>query len=168
MLDLVLTAVTLRRTVFRDITVCSSTEVHQHVRGRYWLHLQGQTVGQETKTSKKQVTRKVACFLFGSCLDYAWILQPWRWRQYIPLKCQWMFTKLHGITSHITEVFITTQLSMFSLWSTHNIIFWVLLPCSTARSSQCFKAMYRFLTYLYITLSYCCTIILYITVQIIN
>jgi hypothetical protein len=38
----------------------------------------------------------------------AWItLQPWRWWQHAPLKCQTTFNTPHGITSQKTELFIT-------------------------------------------------------------
>jgi hypothetical protein len=40
----------------------------------------------------------------------AWLtLQPWRWRQYIPLKHHWRCTELHGITfQKIVVLFVVT------------------------------------------------------------
>jgi hypothetical protein len=36
----------------------------------------------------------------------AWLtLWPWRWRQYVAPKCQFTFTRLHGIISQMTELF---------------------------------------------------------------
>jgi hypothetical protein len=36
-------------------------------------------------------------------------LPPWRWKQYAPQTCWYLFTKLHGITSHKTVVFLLTS-----------------------------------------------------------
>jgi hypothetical protein len=36
---------------------------------------------------------------------FAWLtLWPWRWRQYVPLKCQETPTELHGITTQETVI----------------------------------------------------------------
>jgi hypothetical protein len=44
-----------------------------------------------------------------SCWFLIWLtLQPWSWRRYVPLKCQLTFTRLQGVISHKTELFIAT------------------------------------------------------------
>jgi hypothetical protein len=64
--------VTMNSTAFCVVTLCSLVEVQWYFEGFCLLP---------------------ACYWF-----LAWLtLQPWRWRQYIPLKCQWTYTKLHSI-----------------------------------------------------------------------
>jgi hypothetical protein len=43
------------------------------------------------------------CLLHASCWFLSWLtFWPWRWRQYIPLKRWWTYTRVHGITSQKT------------------------------------------------------------------
>jgi hypothetical protein len=85
----------------------------------------------------------------------AWlVLQPWRWKQHVPLKCQLTFYGLHGTVSQKIEFFITTGMrtcnptykvsvtfytnnqSMYILYIVQSIISWtgriVTLLCTTA------------------------------------
>jgi hypothetical protein len=40
--------------------------------------------------------------LISACLA---TVQPWRWRQYVSLKCQWTSTRLYGIATQKTVLF---------------------------------------------------------------
>jgi hypothetical protein len=49
------------------------------------------------------------CLLAKSCwLHACFTLQPWRWRQYVLSKRHWTSTRLHGITTHETVLFVVT------------------------------------------------------------
>jgi hypothetical protein len=71
----------MKNSIFWDITQRSLVKVDQHFSGTYRFHLQ------------RGLPPALCWFL-------AWLtLQPWRWRQYVPLTCQLTFTGLHSIIS---------------------------------------------------------------------
>jgi hypothetical protein len=73
----------LKSSVFWDITLYSLAEVNQHFGG-------------------------ATCLLPVSCWFLLWLIpQPWRWRQYAPLKTS-CFTRLYGTISSKTELFKMT------------------------------------------------------------
>jgi hypothetical protein len=56
---------TMRRTIFRDVTPCSLVKIHRSFGSMYCLHLQGRWVNQR---SKQQQGR-----LFSACILLAWL-----------------------------------------------------------------------------------------------
>jgi hypothetical protein len=53
---------------------------------------------------------KNSCLPLASCWLLVWLtLWPWIWRGYVSLKCQWTSTRLHGVTSQETVLFIRIQ-----------------------------------------------------------
>jgi hypothetical protein len=90
--------------VFWDITPCSLLKVNQRFRGTCCLHLQGQRISQARNQCVAELCFLPPSYWFLACL----ILQNWRWKQYIPLKCQMTFNGLHSITSQKIELIITT------------------------------------------------------------
>jgi hypothetical protein len=82
----VLTATSVKRLVFRDVTRGKSTDVAAKQCPSSWL--------------KSKQSKKSSLFL---CQMHrvAWLtLQYWRWRRYVPPKFRLTFTGLHGVLSH--------------------------------------------------------------------
>jgi hypothetical protein len=57
----------IKNSVFWDITRCSSVKIYQGLEGTYRLHLQG----QRTSQARNQQPRLAACFVLVSCFDYS-------------------------------------------------------------------------------------------------
>jgi hypothetical protein len=59
----VLSAVTMKRTIFWDVTLCSPVDVHQRFGGTYCLHLQGQKVSTARSRwwAEGTTCRKLGC-----------------------------------------------------------------------------------------------------------
>jgi hypothetical protein len=80
----------VKRSVFCDITPCSSLKVNRRFRITCRLHFQDRRISQarnHLEASSKQ---------------------SWRWRRYVPLKRQLTFNGLHGVISQKIVLFITT------------------------------------------------------------
>jgi hypothetical protein len=96
----------IKSTIFCDVTQCSPVEIHRPFRGSYFL--------QQEASSKQWF-----------CLLIMWlILWPWKWKQYVLLKCWWTFTRLHGIISQKIILFIITTVRTSN--ATHYSIHWYL------------------------------------------
>jgi hypothetical protein len=59
-----------------------------------------------------------------TCWLFAWVtLQPWGWKQCIPLNCQWTSTRLHGVTPQRTVAFMLTAVRnaylIMPIWKLH-------------------------------------------------
>jgi hypothetical protein len=84
----VLTTVVMKSSILWDITPCS----------------------QVKETSMKQ--RGSSTFLLpAACWSLAWLLQPRKWRWYVPPKCWLSFSGLHDIISQKTELTNFMELS---------------------------------------------------------
>jgi hypothetical protein len=78
---------------------CSPLEVNQYFGGTCCLHLHGWSLNQAR-------SQKALSLLPASCWFLARLtLQPWRWRQYVPLKHHMTFSGLYGITCHKLKLF---------------------------------------------------------------
>jgi hypothetical protein len=64
----VLTAVTMKNTVFCVLSPCNEVEVHRHFEGMYCLHFQGRGCGTEITTEKQSAGSLVTtlCALIGT------------------------------------------------------------------------------------------------------
>lgn len=74
----ILTGVTMESSTFLDVMLCILVEVPQYFGGTYCLNLAGRTYG---------------LLLAGYFLGL--LFKPWRWRQYITLKCHLDYIPLH-------------------------------------------------------------------------
>jgi hypothetical protein len=88
--------VTMNITNFMDVTPCSLIEV-------YWRFVDATLL---VPVDSLWAYSEICNWAFRSRLaQLAWLtFRPWRWRQYIPLKCQWT-TVPHGLTSQKREHF---------------------------------------------------------------
>jgi hypothetical protein len=75
----------------------------------YYLHLQGHKISW----AKNNCESKWQALL---------ILRPWRWRPYVPQKCQLSFNRLHGVISQKTIRFFLFCCS--SNYSKHDKVTW--------------------------------------------
>jgi hypothetical protein len=70
--------------------------------GCLWAPLQTHIWTVATKLS----TRCILCLQHISYWLWAWLtLRPYKWRQFVPPKCQWISKGLHGVTSQKKVLF---------------------------------------------------------------
>jgi hypothetical protein len=94
-------SVSMKSSIFWDITTCSPLKVNRRLGGTSRLHLQSRKISSS------------ACNLFSRWF-LAWlILWTWRGRRHIPLKRRLTFNGLHGVISRNTELYETIQVSAF-------------------------------------------------------
>jgi hypothetical protein len=90
-------------TIFWDIKLCGLLKVNQGFKGTYSFHLQGQRI----------------CWVLNKMASWA---QSWRWRRYVPPKCQLTFNRLHGVYSilqnHYCENLKSYQLPCWLIYQT--------------------------------------------------
>jgi hypothetical protein len=98
----VLTAVVTKSTIFWDITPCSSLTVNRRFEGTHRLHLHGWKISRE----KNQRESRWLCLAPAFTLVSFWLIfRPWRWRRYVPPRCQLTFNGLHGVISQNMALF---------------------------------------------------------------
>jgi hypothetical protein len=95
--------------------LCDSRWKLIDVSEEYCLHLESRNKAKPVTISRKKnpgsYRRLVVC-LFG------FLLEPVGWRRYLPPKCRWTYTGLHGVTSQkILLVMITTMRTWNPTWS---------------------------------------------------
>jgi hypothetical protein len=86
------TTVAMMSFIFWNITLCRLLKVNRHLGGTCHIHLQGRKISQ-VRNQYKSFT--------ATCFHAMPILQPSRWKQYVPLKCWLTFNRLHR--SYVTE-----------------------------------------------------------------
>jgi hypothetical protein len=97
----ILTVVTMKSPIFWNVGLYSLVEAH-----RYWL-----------------------CFPPTSWWLLGWlILQPWKWRQYVPSKLWWTSTRLYDVTSQKIVLFSNRNISSECLFCSLNISMSHLMP----------------------------------------
>jgi hypothetical protein len=89
----VCTLIVTKNTVFWDIMLFSALEVSWHVRGKYYLYLQGQRISRARN------------HLLSCCYLARLIFRPWRWRRYALPRCLLTLSRLHGVVSCKTVLF---------------------------------------------------------------
>jgi hypothetical protein len=82
----------MKGSIFWDITPCSP-----------W---KSTDVSEEHIVSIFKIKNPAACHLLSYWFIAKFILRPWRWRRYIPLKTWLTFNGLHGVISQKTALFI--------------------------------------------------------------
>jgi hypothetical protein len=98
------TAVAMKSSICRDITLCSQLKVNRRCGGTRQLNVKGRRISQ----ARKYLLPASSWFL-------AWLyLRPWRLKWHVPPKRRLTFNGLHGVISQKTGLFKATQSDAFN------------------------------------------------------
>jgi hypothetical protein len=119
------TAVIMETSIFCDIILCSPLKVNVRFGGRYRLHLQGRRINQTRNERERRwqieelalhgvIFKKIVLFTTRSAYHHLlsrWflarlILQPWRWRRYVPPEHRLTLNGLRSVISQKIVFFI--------------------------------------------------------------
>jgi hypothetical protein len=95
----VFTAVVMKSIIFWDMTPCSLLSFNRCFGGTYRLHLQGLR-----SRFSKSASKQLATYLLAGLLNL--LLQPWKWRRYVPPKRRLKLNGLHGVIFQKMILFI--------------------------------------------------------------